>query len=285
MPKSMSTTGSNNLDSNINVSAQNPDKPSSMPNPLHNYPFLPPPQNLFAFPRGLGGQPPRFMPPFIPPSHIPSSAQTPMQDTSIPRLPIFGAPPPPVTILVPYPIVLPFPIPIPIPLPIEVFLKAAELKLKRDAKEQEPTITHHVDTGASNSGFAYSHVATPTADSVIVDSPDNSSDQPLDFTKAKDTEKQFQFYDESDDEENDIRDARALCVADLADEGPAINDDDPIDNSQQEPRLPKFKITRLHSRRTITKESDSSRPLRKRKRILDCDYMRLKDGDDRKRLA
>ncbi|XP_037818542.1 sine oculis-binding protein homolog A-like isoform X1 [Lucilia sericata] len=42
-------------------------------------------------------------------------------------------------------------------------------------------------------------------------------------------------------------------------------------------KLPKLKITRLQTKRTLiqTKESECSRPLRKRKRIIDCDFQKL----------
>jgi len=56
------------------------------------------------------------------------------------------------------------------------------------------------------------------------------------------------------------------------------------DSAQSEPeadsqKLPKLKITRLQTKRTLiqTKEAaaECSRPLRKRKRIIDCDFQKM----------
>jgi hypothetical protein len=46
-----------------------------------------------------------------------------------------------------------------------------------------------------------------------------------------------------------------------------VNEPAPGTNNVEQ-KLPKFKITRLNSKRILTKESESSRPLRKRKRII-----------------
>ncbi|GAB0098924.1 sine oculis-binding protein homolog [Sergentomyia squamirostris] len=71
----------------------------------------------------------------------------------------------------------------------------------------------------------------PTPD---VDS-DECSEQPLDFTKSRTEEPE-----------------------------------EPPVTSLDEPKLPKLKITRLQVKRTVTKELESNRPLRKRKRVIDA---------------
>lgn len=53
-------------------------------------------------------------------------------------------------------------------------------------------------------------------------------------------------------------------------------------NEETNQRLPKLKITRLQTKRLIqTKESECSRPLRKRKRIIDCDFQKIAAANNR----
>lgn len=111
--------------------------------------------------------------------------------------------------------------------------------------------------------------------------PPVSDDEPLDFTKSKD-ESSMPIL------------TQHLRLNKTVESPPLVEKDeheitisgfeklDEMDGQEQ--RLPKFKITRLASKRIIsTKESESSRPLRKRKRVIDCDYSRLRD-DDRKKF-
>lgn len=226
--------------------------------------FLPPPPNLFPIRHsGLPGTS-RYGAHAQSQSHAqhqhPNATQLSQNQTTsnsasnIPNLersPLFGANPPPVTILVPYPIVLPIPIPIPIPMPIIDFLKAAQAKLDEQNKSTE---NNRKDDRTS----------------VVND------DEPLDFTKSRDESsmpiltQQLRLNKpiESEQDEHQI----TISGFEKLDE---------IDGQEQ--RLPKFKITRLASKRIIsTKESESSRPLRKRKRVIDCDYSRLRDDDKKK---
>lgn len=259
------------VDININSPTMNKDKPVQ-PNPMSNFNFLLPPHSLYG-PRPnpnptLGGAPPpRFMPPFIGPAPMPTPVPTSMLDAAIPR--IFGASQqPPVTILVPYPIVLPFPIPIPIPLPLDVLIRAAEYKLKRDNPDGPSPASKCSDGSDSKFPLAAHQPGSP------------SPDQPLDFTKARETEAApstiRHYFNESDDE-SDGETVQPSANIDSRNRT-QISDEEMNESGHPEPRLPKFKITRLHSRRTVAKESESSRPLRKRKRIIDCDYLHLKDG-------
>lgn len=223
--------------------------------------FLPPPPNLFPIRHsGMPGTS-RFG------AHTQSHAQQPPPTTQLPQnatpnsvhLPsvdqprLFGANPPPVTILVPYPIVLPVPIPIPIPMPIIEFLKAAQAKLNEQNKDANDR------NGGSNSRTA-------------------NNDEPLDFTKSKDEsmpiltqQLRLNKTNEPSEPTSVEKDEHQITIS-------GFEKLDDIDGQEQ--RLPKFKITRLASKRIIsTKESESSRPLRKRKRVIDCDYSRLRDDD------
>lgn len=171
--------------------------------------------------------------------------------------------PPPVTVMVPYPIIIPLPIPIPIPLPIMDFVKAAQKKEQTAIPSETPTTSNTKS--------------------------EEINEEPLDFTKSKDEEVPLvENLPESEPSHSPI-----------PKEQPLINSEDQSDNLKEE-KLPKLKITRLHSKRLVTATSNSplftstttttppaaskelqtspsecSRPLRKRKRIIDCDFQRM----------
>lgn len=267
-------------------------------------PFVMPPTGFFAtLPNdhtmtGVGGVTQRFLPPFMghdlhspshlgqpplqasqppPPSIPPSTADAPFFARMAQML---GTGLPPVTVLVPYPVVLPLPIPFAIPLSLECLLKAAELRLIDETLE----MSKH----------------SPTQSNVwlspkVIDTDDTSSkyrkeaklpminDQPLDCTKTKN------HVDESVDLSTGVQLISCSNVSDadsnehLDDVHGRWNDRTHRDNHPGRPLttnvlLPNSKTSRLHVKRSMTKECESSRPLRKRKRIIDCDYSQMKDA-------
>ncbi|XP_031622213.1 sine oculis-binding protein homolog A isoform X2 [Contarinia nasturtii] len=162
---------------------------------------------------------------------------------------VFGTVTPPSTILMPYPVILP----IPIPLPIEAFLKVAEL---RKLPNDKPN---------SNGQQDHRHSHSCTNDEESHDIKANSNDQPLDFTKDTIRNEEFKLTDD----ESDNEDANATSSANKNDAGGKGD------------TMNKFRVCQQSIKRagTFTKDqkSENNRPLRKRKRIIDCDYMRLKD--------
>lgn len=264
--KSTSAASSHESMNNVHQKSPHKEPPTTLKqNSSHH--FLPPPPNLFPIRHsGLPGtsrygghsqihsqQPVTTQ---LPQNTTPSSSYLPNVDQ--PRL--FGSNPPPVTILVPYPIVLPVPIPIPIPMPIIDFLKAAQVKL--DAENKTTT------TGNLNGN------GNERRDSL-------NDEQPLDFTKSKDEcmpilTQQLRMNKTVESQQLIEEDEHQITIS-------GFEKLDEMDGQEQ--RLPKFKITRLASKRIIsTKESESSRPLRKRKRVIDCDYSRLRADDDKKKF-
>lgn len=233
----------------------------------------------------------------------------PMQDPSYSsdhQSRMFGTNPPPITILVPYPVIIPIPIPIPIPMPIIEFMRAAQYKMDLEKHFQ------------NNNN---------------VPSKTDPTDEPLDFTKTRDpvATEESQPPNASDDqcaspplsqlEDMITEEHHTITMSSATDEDVSVKDhisnpldgeDVPTKQPPQQQRLPKFKITRLNSRRIITSEpeiskantaiardpnvssaastpsntieisAETSRPLRKRKRLVDCDYSRLKDDDKKK---
>lgn len=242
----------------------------------------------------------------------------------------FGANPPPITILVPYPVMVPVPFPIPIPMPIIAFLRAAQIQLDAKHKSSAPTETP----------------PTSQKEPTIV-----QSDLPLDCTKTR------ELHDDDDPEHliemvcEDSSDSITEIVCQskananqtqtsdtLSDQHAAISSSPPsitatsvasTNSDPQQPTsatsgdlqqpLPRFKITRLNSRRGIITPSsttvaadhvpsatnsakidatatyvappvdesppmlETSRPLRKRKRLVDCDYTRAAREEVRKK--
>lgn len=153
---------------------------------------------------------------------------------------------PPTTILVPYPIILPLPLPIPIPLPYEAFLRAAECNQK-DKKQPNGrcSSTSTIDEDVNRNG--HKTIA--------------AHDQPLDFTKTKMANTTLKISDDDSDDEDDSVGMSPHKIHSKSD-------------------LAKFRAIR-QSKRAHTKDSTSenNRPLRKRKRVIDCDYMRLRESN------
>lgn len=267
---------------------------------------------------------------------------------------------PPITILVPYPVLVPVPIPVPIPMPIIAFLRAAQRKLDAERKSREEHKAEEEPTDQQRPADRREHA-------------DETAEQPLDCTKTRelcaedDPEQLIEVVCDDDDNDGDDsqsendgdddgagrRDVGSASTA----SGQPLNVDKSMDTSKpttnlhcptaiNEP-LPKFKITRLNSRRgfitttaanssdangalpinqaspnqptastansngaagngavdgdanvlppviartatcsetrlSVASATDKSRPLRKRKRIVDGDYSRCRDdGGDR----
>lgn len=162
---------------------------------------------------------------------------------------VFGAVTPPSTLLMPYPIILPIPLPIPIPLPYEAFLRAAKVR---------PTDTTYTNGRSSTS--------TNEDDCLTKNEPQkcNTNDQPLDFTKDNIAN---EIRKPSDDDESNDEDSRSS------------NKDGATTHIRSDSM--KFRVQRQSNKRSLTKEqtSENNRPLRKRKRVIDCDYMRLRDSN------
>lgn len=164
---------------------------------------------------------------------------------------VFGSITPPSTLMIPYPIILPIPLPIPIPLPYEAFLRAAQLNKK--------------DNNHSNGHSSSSNSSINEEDPIQNIYISNLNDQPLDFTKDRITSK----ISKNSDDETDDDDDRSSSNSQSVNETHRKND------------VTKSIVNRQLSKRILTKESSSenNRPLRKRKRIIDCDYMRLRDSN------
>ncbi|XP_073812436.1 sine oculis-binding protein [Musca autumnalis] len=281
------------------------------------FPPRPAPPPFMATPVGPW---PRFLGNFMglpqPPSLVP------------PDLSAFNAlvgTPPPVTVMVPYPVIIPLPIPIPVPLPVVDFYKAHLTPEERQKFDEERNIKKET-TGGDNC---------------------SASDEPLDFTKTKDSSLETgtcgeikntaqtkfskehedvghkrQREEEADDEpetsqtnttnttntscspsNEDVATSSMLHCVITTDSNEILSNSEagnthenpnatspnhaecnetnetppPPSAEENNQRLPKLKITRLQTKRTLiqTKESECSRPLRKRKRIIDCDFQKI----------
>ena len=264
-----------------------------------------------------------------PPPHAqapPQQNQHAQQSAEQPTTSIFGATQPPITILVPYPIILPVPVPIPIPMPIEAFLRAALLKL-----DQQNNVNNSSQMNNANNN----NEAMPVDEPLDCTKSKESVVPPKDTTpkKTKDEEdemEEIKLASEMDAvvrrnmnvEKRNTTKSRS-CSYTTSTSTPLNNNsntNNKNDNSKEtitadktttidelHERVPKLKITRLHSKRIITTTASTSarsvspvtaaavsnstsndaleirRPLRKRKRIIDCDYLKLKDDDNKRK--
>ncbi|KAI8039660.1 hypothetical protein M5D96_007080 [Drosophila gunungcola] len=260
-----------------------PFRPATLPTPSNGvpmgHPFVgrppPPPHHHFMHPPPPHGMMPRgFGPPFGPP--LP------------PQMPELGAllgAVPPVTVMVPYPIIIPLPIPIPVPLPVMDFYKAhltPEQRKRFDEERAAPT--RGVNPGEQQ-----------------------EQPQPLDCSKARsepeeekpEVEPQPKELDNEQEQAEDVKESipKTQLERDTTTPASPSNSQESASSSspqethcivrdatQSEPeadsqKLPKLKITRLQTKRTLiqTKEAaaECSRPLRKRKRIIDCDFQKM----------
>lgn len=244
------------------LSSSMPDAMSKIPPPNQPHPLLKflPMQRQRSEPSAPSINPTRFAPEnnplFLMQQHQKSQALNDFVSH------VFGAVTPTSTLLMPYPIILPIPLPIPIPLPYEAFLRAADVK---------PNDSNY----AKNEGRS-SHSTNEDDDSLMLKNcrKSNASDQPLDFTKdniANEVRKASdEDCDDNDtDDENEEINCRSSSVKD--NETQLRNDATKFRNHRQT----------ANKRSLLTKEptSENNRPLRKRKRVIDCDYMRLRDSN------
>lgn len=162
--------------------------------------------------------------------------------------------PPPMTLLVPCPIIVPFPVPIPIPLPFESFLKAAKIKLETDK-----TKAHQIHS--KNSGLVLSDTNEIPSIDLLSETDDlrgdTSIEQPLDCTKE--TAKRVSG-DRSDEATN----------THVAEEDHDTNN---LHDIIVENKFSAKFDSRQCAKRSFSKDFESSRPLRKRNRIIDSDYL------------
>lgn len=176
---------------------------------------------------------------------------------------LFGTITPPSTILIPYPIVLPLPLPIPIPLPYEAFLRAAASNPRnQNSNGRSSSSTNEDDIGSIPFSDRKDHRA--------------KSNEPLDFTKEKITSR----IAKSSDGESDDEDYRASNSDHETDIHASMH------HKNEAVKAEPLKLKTLHrqpsNKRSLTKDStcENNRPLRKRKRIIDCDYLRLRDCNE-----
>ncbi|GBP29407.1 hypothetical protein EVAR_22780_1 [Eumeta japonica] len=181
---------------------------------------------------------------FLPRPNIPFVQERPRVPPQINLPPTSLGQPPPVTVLVPYPVVLPIPLPIPIPIPIASFMQAHLLnKLRSDATKTEET------------------------------------EGPLDFTINCDKKREaenasHETSEASETQSNNNETKENNYELNNTNEDMSKTESDNNEGSNLEQTLPKFRITRVGTKnpKIITKareNSESSRPLRKRRRLVE----------------
>ncbi|KAJ0183482.1 hypothetical protein K1T71_001458 [Dendrolimus kikuchii] len=221
--------------------------PIRSPNPI-NHPLPPFPNPMFGMPHpGYPGSHDLRHPGIFPP-RLNFMPRIPILQER-PRLPLpmnfpqtYGQAPP-VTVLVPYPVILPVPLPIPVPLPFSAFLQAHQLnKVKTESKAED-------------------------------------TEGPLDFTMNS-YKKDEEIATSSEFNQSTSESNEAKHVYEQNEVNERITEENTIENDltdagNPEQTLPKFKITRLGNKMAKivakTREpSESSRPLRKRRRLVEA---------------
>ncbi|KAH8253945.1 hypothetical protein KR032_007826, partial [Drosophila birchii] len=251
--------------------------------PMGGHPFVgrpPPPPHHFLPPPPHGMMPRGFAPHFGPP--LP------------PQMPELGAllgAVPPVTVMVPYPIIIPLPIPIPVPLPMMDFYKAHLTPEQRKRFDEERTTSSRGEEGPNQSE---SEQPQP-----LDCSSKAKSEQDLELEKQEEEAPLEPQEDKSSDKEQNEEEKESIpktnpdiettpaSPSSVSPESSSssqethciVRDSPHSDPEMDSQKLPKLKITRLQTKRTLiqTKEAaaECSRPLRKRKRIIDCDFQKM----------
>ncbi|XP_017049921.2 sine oculis-binding protein homolog isoform X2 [Drosophila ficusphila] len=271
---------------------QAPPPPQSLPRGPTAIPasYFATPSNGVPMGHPFGGRPPppphHFMPP---PPHgmMPRGFGHPFGPPLPPQMPELGAllgAVPPVTVMVPYPIIIPLPIPIPVPLPVVDFYKAHLTPEQRKRFDEERAAPSGAESQAEQ---------------------EQEQPQPLDCSKTRSEQEeekpeveppQEQPEELANEQEADEKESipKTNPERESTPASPAISQESSSspqethcivrDSGQSETeadsqKLPKLKITRLQTKRTLiqTKEAaaECSRPLRKRKRIIDCDFQKM----------
>lgn len=151
---------------------------------------------------------------------------------------------PPVTVLVPYPVLLPLPIPIPIPIPLSSFLLAHRgSKVKTESKNED---TEGPLDFTMNNNKRDEEINSPNIESANISEVSNETN--VNIERNADVNERL---------EEERFDNGTLETA-----------------NNPEQTLPKFKITRLGNKmaKIVTKPrepSESTRPLRKRRRLVE----------------
>lgn len=168
---------------------------------------------------------------------------------------------PPVTVLVPCPIILPIPVPIPIPINIPEFLlkllaaTAASKAGERDSQpEAESSASPHGGRSAPESDLNNNNTRSASSSNTgginysmhHRRSVDRVSNVQEESDSRRDMEQRDRHESDSEGSDHESSSFRSSCEV-----------------------VPKIKITRLQSKRILSsRELDSTRPLRKRKRIV-----------------
>jgi hypothetical protein len=166
------------------------------------------------------------------------------------------------------------------------FIKAMEKKSSVSTSSTSTSTQHDASERsfeeAQEQSLYESQIETVEEEEDIQDDEDIRDDQPIDYTKSKTPSAEISdnktVYIE---QKNDSKDSQHISINSCSEENidSRIDDDSTgkdistekspqIGTNNVERRLPKFKITRVISKRILTKDSESSRPLRKRKRII-----------------
>uniref|UniRef100_A0A1I8Q2U5 Sine oculis-binding protein n=1 Tax=Stomoxys calcitrans TaxID=35570 RepID=A0A1I8Q2U5_STOCA len=289
---------------NIAVNAQTAPPPTVQtgagfpPRPpfMHNPPSAPPP--------GLW---PRFLGNF---AGLPQPSSASMMPPDFTGFNALIGTPPPVTVMVPYPVIIPLPIPIPVPLPVIEFYKAHLSPEERKKFEESRNIKKETEIPSQSTAAAEEPLdftktkgqqdecrANDVAESPANEehfiakeeemeiSQTNSSNSPANETPTtpnvlhcviSSTNEQASPTMPAEDKDNGGVNEESLNSHNNDSITASCHDMNDESNEECNQRLPKLKITRLQTKRLIqTKESECSRPLRKRKRIIDCDFQKI----------
>ncbi|KAH8290387.1 hypothetical protein KR054_002516, partial [Drosophila jambulina] len=249
--------------------------------PMGGHPFVgrpPPPPHHFLPPPPHGMMPRGFAPHFGPP--LP------------PQMPELGAllgAVPPVTVMVPYPIIIPLPIPIPVPLPVMDFYKAHLTPEQRKRFDEERETSSRREEEASDQ---------PQPLDCSSKAKSEPEPEPELEKQEEEVQQEDKALDKEQNEEEEQKESIPKTNPDIDTTSPASPSSVSPESSSSSPethcivrdsphsdpevdgqKLPKLKITRLQTKRTLiqTKEAaaECSRPLRKRKRIIDCDFQKI----------
>lgn len=195
------------------------------------------------------------------------------------------------TVMVPYPIIIPLPIPIPVPLPIMDFYKAhlTPEQRKRFDEERATSSSRREEEEASQGEVEQPQpldCSSKAKSELEEEKKPEEEGAPQEPQEDKSDKEQNEDEKESIPKTNPDIDTTPASPSVSAESSSCslethciVRDSPHFDPEADSQKLPKLKITRLQTKRTLiqTKEAaaECSRPLRKRKRIIDCDFQKM----------
>lgn len=232
----------------------------------------------------------------------------------------FGANQPPITIFVPYPVIVPIPIPIPIPMPLVEFMRATQIKIATEPNNNNITddeavkmVDEPLDCTKSKKSTEFGRDSPPLSQlEEMIETEEHQINNNIDPDTAPEESINIkntfhpEYCNSNDDKANNVDNnhlqhqkklpkikitrlnAKREITSTAASPSSRIPSNKSNNTTIVSPSATKITsdLTEIRSKKeTLTSlesnnSNETSRPLRKRKRVVDCDYLKYNELND-----